>query len=146
MRVMALDVGDRRIGVALSDETGTLASGLVTVKSVGPRKDCQALAALAREHAVVEVVVGLPLRLDGALGSQAEKVVAFAERLRRVLGVPVVMRDERLTSVAAGERLAEAGVRRRDRKARIDQAAAALILQEHLDERKAVAAGRGEPA
>ena len=143
---MGLDVGDVRIGVALSDETGTLASGLVTLEAVGPRKDAQALAALAREHGVGEVVVGLPLRLDGSLGSQAEKVVAFAERLRRVLRLPVVMRDERLTSVAAGERLAEAGVKRRDRKARIDQAAAALILQEHLDRRNAVAAGSGEPA
>jgi putative holliday junction resolvase len=143
---MALDVGDVRIGVALSDETGTLASGLVTLKSVGPRKDAQALAALAREHGVGEVVVGLPLRLDGSVGSQAEKVVAFAERLRRVLRLPVLTRDERLTSVAAGERLAEAGVKRRDRKARIDQAAATVILQEHLDERKAVVAGGGEPA
>jgi putative Holliday junction resolvase len=144
MRVMALDVGDVRIGVALSDETGTLASGLVTLKAVGPRKDAQALAALAREHGVGEGVVGLPLRLDGSLGSQAEKVVAFVERLRRVLRVPVVTRDERLTSVAAGERLAEAGVTGRDRKARIDQVAAALILQEHLDERKAPAAVEGE--
>ena len=84
VRVMALDVGDVRIGVALSDETGTLASGLVTLRSVGPRKDAQALAALAREHDVGEVVVGLPLRLDGSLGSQAEKVLAFVERLRRV--------------------------------------------------------------
>ena len=146
VRVMALDVGDVRIGVALSDETGTLASGLATLKSVGPRKDAQALAALVREHGVGEVVVGLPLRLDGSVGSQAEKVVAFVERLRRVLRVPVVTRDERLTSVAADERLAEAGVKRRDRKARLDQAAAALILQEHLDERKAVAAGGVEPA
>ena len=145
---MALDVGDVRIGVALSDETGTLASGLVTLKAVGPRKAAQALAALAREHDVGEVVVGLPLRLDGSTGSQAEKVMVFAERLRRVLRLPVVTRDERLTSVAADERLAEAGVKRRDRKARIDQAAAALILQEHLDERKAatVAAGGGETA
>jgi putative Holliday junction resolvase len=144
MRVMALDVGDVRIGVALSDETGTLASGLVTLKAVGPRKDAQAVAALARQHGVVEVVVGLPLRLDGSLGSQAEKVVAFVERLRRVLRLPVVTRDERLTSVAAGERLAEAGVKPRDRKARIDQVAAALILQEHLDGRKAQAAVAGE--
>jgi len=143
---MAVDLGDVRIGVALSDETGTLASGLVTLKSAGPRKDAQALSALAREHGVGEVVVGLPLRLDGSLGSQAEKVVAFVERLRRALRLPVVTRDERLSSVAAGDRLAEAGVRRRDRKALIDQAAAAVILQEHLDERRAVAAGGGEPA
>jgi RNase H-fold protein (predicted Holliday junction resolvase) len=109
VRTLALDVGAVRIGVALSDETGTLASGL-----------------------------------DGTLGSRAEEVLAFVERLRRVVPVPVVTRDERLTSVAAGERLAEAGVRRRERRSRIDQAAAALILQEHLDSRRAVARPRGE--
>jgi putative Holliday junction resolvase len=134
---MALDAGAVRIGVALSDETGTLASGLVTLKAAGPRKDARAVAALVREHGVGEVVVGLPLRLDGTLGPRAEEVLSFVERLRRVLDVPVVTRDERLTSVAAGERLAEAGVKRRDRKARIDEAAAALILQEHLDARRA---------
>lgn len=145
VRVLALDVGDVRIGVALSDETGTLASGLVTVRSAGPKKDAQAVAALVREHGVAQVVVGLPLRLDGTLGSRGEQIVAFVERLRRVLRVPVVTRDERLTSVAADERLAEAGVKRRDRRARIDQAAAALILQEHLDERRGTPAG-GNPA
>jgi len=145
LRVLALDVGDVRIGVALSDETGTLASGLVTLRSAGPKKDTQAVAALVGEHQAEEVVVGLPLRLDGTLGSRGEQIVAFVERLRRVLRVPVVTRDERLTSVAADERLAEAGVKRRDRKARIDQAAAALILQEHLDERRATPAG-GNPS
>jgi putative Holliday junction resolvase len=143
MRVLALDVGDVRIGVALSDETGTLASGLLTLAAVGPRKDAQAVAALVREHGAGEVVVGLPLRLDGSLGSQGEKILSFVERLRRALRVPVVTRDERLTSVAADERLAEAGVRRRDRKGRIDQAAAALVLQEYLDERKAAAVPAG---
>jgi putative Holliday junction resolvase len=148
VRTLALDVGAVRIGVALSDETGTLASGLVTLKAAGPRKDAQSVARLVREHGVGEVVVGLPLRLDGTLGSRAEEVLAFVERLRRLLPVPVVTRDERLTSVAAGERLAEAGVRRRDRKARLDQAAAALILQEHLDARRAgtVSGAEGNPA
>jgi putative Holliday junction resolvase len=148
VRLLALDVGDARIGVALSDETGTLASGLATLRSVGLRKDAQAVAALVREHGVGEVVVGLPLRLDGSLGSRGEQVMAFVERLHRVLRVPVVTRDERLTSVAADERLAEAGVRRRDRKARIDRAAAALILQEHLDARRGagVAAPGRSPA
>jgi len=143
VRLLALDVGDVRIGVALSDETGTLASGLATVKAVGPRKDVQAVAALVREHEVREVVVGLPLRLDGSIGPQAEKVMAFVERLRRALRVPVVTRDERLTSVAASERLAEVGARRREGRARLDRAAATLILQEHLDERKAGATPGG---
>jgi putative Holliday junction resolvase len=141
LRLLALDVGDARIGVALSDETETLASGLRTLRSLGPRKDAQQVAALVREHAVGEVVVGLPLRLDGSRGPQAEKVTAFVERLRRVLRIPVATRDERLTSVEASERLAEAGVRGRARKARLDQAAACLVLQELLDERKAMAVG-----
>jgi len=143
LRLLALDVGDVRIGVALSDETGTLASGLPTLEAVGPRRDAQRVAALVREHDVREVVVGMPLRLDGSLGSQARKVMGFVGRLRRVLRVPVVTRDERLTSVAARERLAESGAGRRVGKARVDRAAATLILQEHLDERKAAVA-RGE--
>jgi putative Holliday junction resolvase len=144
VRTLALDVGAVRIGVALSDDTGTLASGLVTLRAAGARKDAQAVARLVHEHGAGEVVVGLPLRLDGTLGSRAEEVLAFVDRLRRVLKVPVVTRDERLTSVAAGERLAEAGVRRRERRGRIDEAAAALILQEHLDSRRAVARPRAE--
>jgi putative Holliday junction resolvase len=144
VRTLALDVGAVRIGVALSDETGVLASGLVTLKAAGPRKDAQAVARLVREHGAGEVVVGLPLRLDGTLGSRAEEVLAFVGRLRRALPVPVVTRDERLTSVAADERLAEAGVKRRDRRTRIDQAAAALILQEHLDARRGAAASCAE--
>jgi putative Holliday junction resolvase len=133
VRYLGLDVGDVRIGVAVSDDTGTLASGLLTLRRVGRRRDVEALAALVRDHAVERVVVGLPWRLDGTLGSQGEKVAAFVRALRLVLGVPVVTWDERLTSVAADERLAEAGVRRRARKARIDRAAATLILQEYLD-------------
>jgi putative pre-16S rRNA nuclease len=133
VRYLGLDVGDVRIGVALSDETATLASGILTLRRVGRRRDVEAIAALVREREVEGVVVGLPWRLDGTLGSQGEKVASFARALRRVLGVPVVTWDERLTSVAADERLAEAGVRRRERKARLDRAAATLILQDYLD-------------
>ena len=143
VRLLALDVGDVRIGVAASDETGTLASGLTTLRSRGPRQDVQQVAALVREQEASELVVGLPLRLDGTLGPQAEKVLAFVERLRRSLRIPVTTRDERLSSVAAAERLAEAGVRGRERKRRLDQAAACVVLQELLDERKAVPAGGG---
>ena len=149
MRVMALDLGDVRIGVGLSDETATLASGLVTLKAVGPRKDAQALAALARARTTwarswwacpcVWTVRSVPRpRRSWPSSSACGACCAF----------PWSTRDERLTSVAADERLAEAGVKRRFRKARIDQAAAVPILQEHLDERKAatLAAGGGEPA
>jgi putative Holliday junction resolvase len=137
-RHLGLDVGDRRIGVALSDETATLASALTTVSRVGRRRDLAAVADLARRHEVTAVVVGLPLDLGGARGPQAEKVLAFVEGLRRRLEVPVLMRDERLTTVEADQRLREAGKAGwKERKRVIDQAAAVVILQEYLDERGA---------
>ena len=146
MRVLSLDLGERRIGVALSDETETLATALTTLRAVGPRKDAQAVATLVREHDAVAVVVGVPRRLDGSLGPQAAKALAFVERLRRSLRVPIVTRDERLTSVAADGQLAEAGVRRRARKALVDQVSAVLILQEYMDEKRASADSRGGSA
>jgi putative holliday junction resolvase len=145
MRYLGLDVGDARIGVALSDETATLASGLPTLPRVGPRKDVKAVGALVREHGVAEVVVGLPRRLDGSLGPQAEKVQAFAESLRAAFRVPVVEWDERFTSVLATRTLIEGGVSRRDRKGAVDQVSAVLILQSYLDSRKHSAAPPAPP-
>ena len=136
---MGLDVGDRRIGVALSDETATLASALTTLARTGARKDAGAVAALARDHEVVAVVVGLPLNMNGSRGPQAAKVLAFVEGLRRRLDVPVVLRDERLTTVEADERLREAGLGWKERKRVVDQAAAVVILQEYLDAQTAAA-------
>jgi putative pre-16S rRNA nuclease len=133
MRVLGLDVGDKRIGVALSDETGLLASPLPTLQRVGPRKDLQALAALVRQHGAGEVVVGLPYNLDGTEGPQAVKVRAFAEALKPVVRVPVRFWDERLTSVEAEQILAEREVPWQRRKGLVDQVAAVLILQGYLD-------------
>src|SRR6266446_4231188 len=112
MRYLGLDVGDVRIGVALSDETATLASGLPTLKRVGPRKDVKAVAALVREHGAGEVVVGMPRRLDGTVGPQAEKVVLFMAPLRAPGGVPVVEGDERFPPVRATKALIEGGFSR----------------------------------
>jgi len=135
VRYLGLDVGDARIGVALSDETATLASGLPTLVRVGPRKDVKAVAALVREHGAGEVVVGMPRRLDGSLGPQAEKVGAFMADVRAAVRVPVVEWDERFTSVIATQALIEGGMRRRDRKAAVDKVSAVLILQSYLDAR-----------
>ncbi len=132
-RHMGLDVGDRRIGVALSDETATLASALTTVARVGGRKDAAVVAELARTHEVVAVVVGLPLNMNGSRGPQVQKVLGFVEGLRSELPVPVVLRDERLTTVEADERLREAGLGWKERKRVVDQVAAVVILQEYLD-------------
>ena len=137
VRRLGLDVGDVRIGVALSDETGTLASGLPTLVRVGPRKDVRAVAALVRDREVGEVVVGLPRRLDGSLGPQAEKVLAFVASLKASLRVPVVTWDERLTTVEAERILREKGATAKERKASVDRIAALLILQGYLDARAA---------
>lgn len=138
---MALDVGERRIGVALSDETATLASPLITLRRTGERQDAEALADLVARHEVAAVVLGLPLNMDGSRGPQAEKVLAFAERLRGRLRVPVVTLDERLTTVEAEERLRAAGLGWKARKGVVDQAAAVVILQEYLDHLPAPASG-----
>jgi putative Holliday junction resolvase len=143
MRLLALDVGDRRIGIALSDESATLASGLPTYERVGPRKDVRAIAELVRQNDVGEVVIGQPRRLDGTLGPQAEKVQAFVDSLRPVLRVPLVNWDERFTTTIAEQTLIEAHVRRDKRKQVVDQVAAVLILQSYLDYRKQ--AGIAEP-
>jgi putative Holliday junction resolvase len=147
MRYLGLDVGDKRIGVALSDETATLASGLDNVARVGPRKDPRAIAALVRTHEAGEVVVGLPRKLDGTIGPQAEKVLEFIAQLREVVKVPIVSWDERFTSVLAEQALMEGGMSRRDRKGVVDKVSAILILQSYLDYRKvAEAENRERPA
>jgi putative Holliday junction resolvase len=145
MRYLALDVGDVRIGVAASDETATLATGLPTLRRVGPRKDVKAVAALVRGHVAGEVVVGLPRSLDGSEGPQARKVLAFMDDLRGALPVPVVPWDERFTTAMATQALREAGASRRDRRAAVDQVAAVLILQSYLDYRKLVDAEARKP-
>lgn len=133
MRVLGLDVGDRRIGVAVSDATGVLASPVSTLARVGPKKDPQAVAALVREHGAAAIVVGLPRNMDGTIGRQAEKVQAFADALKPVVRVPIHYWDERLTTVEAEQILIERDVSRQRRKGLVDQVAAVLILQGFLD-------------
>ncbi len=131
---MALDVGDRRIGVALSDPTGVIASPLTTIHRVAEKKDQQAIADLVEEHSVGQVVIGLPRTLQGELGPQAQKVMRFGEHLGGVLDVPLSYWDERY-STADAERIV--GTRRRGRgrgtRGFVDHVAAAVILQSYLD-------------
>jgi putative holliday junction resolvase len=133
MRSLGLDVGDVRIGVALSDETRTLASGLPTLVRVGPRKDVKAIKALVRDREAGELVVGLPKNLAGEIGPQAEKVLAFVADLRAALAVPIVMWDERFTTALANRTMIEGGLSRRARRESVDQVSAVLILQSYLD-------------
>ncbi len=147
MRYLGLDVGDKLIGLALSDESATVAGGLDTLRRVGPRKDPKALAGLVRQHEVGGIVVGLPRRLDGTVGIQAQKVLDFVEDLRRAVSVPVVTWDERFTSVVAQRALIEGDVGRRARKGLVDKVSAILILQNYLDYLKlADAEARKTPA
>ena len=133
MRVMGLDVGDRRIGVALSDSLGLTAQPLTVLERRHAAADTAAVQALIEAHGVETVVVGLPLTMAGAHGVQADKVTAFAGQLRRGLSVPVQFVDERLTTVQGERALREAGIRGRRRKQVIDRVAAQLILQQFLD-------------
>ena len=141
MRIVGLDVGARRIGVAISDASGTLARpvGTLTTGGLDARSldlVVQEISRLAMEDDPVEgVVVGLPRRLDGSANEMTAKIDAFAERLRGRLDVPVMLQDERLTSREAESRLAVREKDWRARKARIDSVAAAIILQDYLDSR-----------
>lgn len=131
-RVLALDLGQARIGVAISDPDRRVAVPVGTVRTGAPA-DLKAIAALVREHGVVEIVVGHPVHMSGRRGEAADHAERFAQALRGLLGLPVHLQDERLSTVEAGRRLAGAGVRGRARREVVDQAAAALILQAYLD-------------
>ena len=139
-RVAGLDVGNRRIGVAVSDVTGTLARPLGVLQTSGLEGDAidRAVAELARlaaeEDGLASLVVGLPRRLDGSPNDMTPRVLAFAAALGARIGVPVILQDERLTSREAESRLALREKDWRGRKKQIDAAAAAIILQDYLDE------------
>ena len=136
MRALGLDVGERRIGAAVSDPEGILAMPLAAIEARSENEALERIEALAREHDVERVVVGLPLSLDGSLGPQAQRVKSFADALAERIELPVVTWDERLSTVAAGRALADAGVKRGKRKKRLDSTAASLILQGYLDRQR----------
>ncbi len=131
-RVIGLDLGDVRIGVAISDDDRRLAVPLGTVHAGAPA-DLQAIAALVREHDVNLVVVGLPRSMSGAEGTRASHARAFAEAVEGFAATPVELQDERLTTVEAERALREAGVSGIDRRRVIDRSAAVVILQAWLD-------------
>jgi putative Holliday junction resolvase len=133
---MALDVGGRRIGVALSDTTRVLASPLTTLRAEPRDRALGEIAALVQRHEVAEVVVGLPLTLSGEIGPQAHVIQLFVERLKGVLTAPIHMFDERLTTVAAERMMVDLGMKPEQRRARIDEVAASIILQDFLDSKR----------
>ncbi|WP_068615899.1 Holliday junction resolvase RuvX [Paenibacillus tuaregi] len=133
MRILGLDYGDRRIGAAVSDAFGWTAQGLETIERRGDESELKRIAGLVKEYEAEEIVVGLPKNMNGTVGPRGEICIEFAEKLRQVLGLPVHLWDERLTTVSAQRTLLEADVSRKKRKQVVDQLAATLILQNFLD-------------
>lgn len=135
-RILAIDFGRVRLGLALSDAAGITAQPFATYQRVGPRKDVGYLARIVAENDVRRIVLGLPLRLSGEEGPEAEAVRTFGTRLAaRLPGVPVDYEDERFSTVEAERVLVEGGARRRERRQTVDRMAAVLILQSVLDRR-----------
>ena len=136
MRVLALDVGERRVGIAISDPTGTVARPLQTLVRGSREEDWVTIAALVAEHDVGLVVVGQPLSLDGTEGPQARQVARYADALAARLPIPIVPWDERFTTVTADEiirQIHKGKKRRAHAKSEVDAIAAAVILQSYLD-------------
>lgn len=139
MRIMGLDFGSKTVGVAISDELLLTAQGIEIIERKEENKLRRTLArieTLILEYGVEEIVLGLPKNMNNSLGERAELSMAFKDRLERRTNVPVVMWDERLTTVAADKAMIEAGIRREHRKEHVDKIAACFILQGYLDYRK----------
>jgi len=133
MRLMSLDIGDKRIGVALSDPDKTLARSLRVVSRRSRAADMAIIGSLVEEHEVERIIIGHPLRLNGRAGEQATRIEAYAAELATALGIPVVLWDESYSTQRAREAMIEAGRRRKERKERLDAVAAAVILQDYID-------------
>jgi putative Holliday junction resolvase len=136
VRILALDVGRKRIGVAVSDPLGLTAQGLMVLERRDWDQDLDGLLKIARPYQIQEVLVGLPRHLNGRLGEQAEEILALAHALGEALQAKVVTWDERLSTVEAERLLIEADMSRRRRRRVVDQVAATLILQAYLDRRQ----------
>jgi len=135
-RILGLDVGARRIGIAISDPLGITAQGLETLHRGNKKHDLHYFYKLIRDHDVKEIVVGLPLRMSGAEGAQAQKIQAFADDLRKHFKLPVHLWDERLTSAEANRLLRETDLSIEKRGQAVDRMAAILILQSWMDSRR----------
>lgn len=135
-RILGVDYGDARTGLAVSDLSGLIASGIGVIKSSGMRKTAVATAEAAKKHGAELIVIGCPYNMDGTEGGRAEKVRVFAEMVEELAGVPVELFDERLTTVEAYEIMDATGTRGKKRRDRVDTLAAEIILQDYLDSNK----------
>ena len=132
-RVLGLDVGSKTIGMAVSDPLGITAQGLETIRRTNKRTDFALLTKVISDYSIVEIVVGYPLRLSGATGTQSEKMQVFAEELRKKFALPVHLWDERLTSSQANRLLRDSEVSIKKRGQAVDRMAATLILQSWME-------------
>ena len=135
-RVLGLDVGSKTIGMAVSDPLGITAQGLETIRRTNKRTDFALLTKVISDYSIVEIVVGYPLRLSGATGTQSEKMQVFGEELRKKFALPVHLWDERLTSSQANRLLRESEVSLKKRGQAVDRMAATLILQSWMEARE----------
>ena len=133
MRLLGLDVGERRIGVAVSDPSGTIATPLTAIGRTGTVSDIDAIQQIARDSEACQIVVGIPTSLSGVRGPQAKRVELFVDALARHSDLPVRIQDERYSTVEAQKLLKQSGVQPSRDRARLDAAAAAVILQAYLD-------------
>ena len=132
-RIMGLDVGDKTIGVAISDPLLLTAQGLKTIKRESNKKDMKQIEDIIKEYDVNKIVVGFPKNMNNTIGPQGEKVLNFVEKLKNRFNIEIVLEDERLTTMAAERTLIEGDVSRKNRKKVIDKVAATYILQTYLD-------------
>ncbi|MBX9668179.1 MAG: Holliday junction resolvase RuvX [Candidatus Obscuribacterales bacterium] len=135
-RIIGLDIGDKRIGIAISDPLGITAAGLETIERRNSRVDVEVVKQIAERHGATQIVVGLPLNMDGSSGDQADRIRSFASKLARETGLPVVYEDERLSTVSAIRTLTLQGVDTGRSRDLVDRQAAAIILQKFLDRRE----------
>jgi putative Holliday junction resolvase len=133
MRILGLDIGDRTIGVAVSDPLGLTAQGITTIRRKSTEKDLEELKKICEEYSVESIVAGLPKNMNGTLGPQSEKVISFCDLIKEDINLPINMWDERLTTVAAHRAMLEADLSRAKRKKIVDKMAAIYILQGYLD-------------
>ena len=132
MRILALDMGEKNIGVAVSDPLEITAQGVTVIRRSSIKKDLARIRELVQEFTVEKIVLGYPLNMDGSAGKKAQEIMLMKDKLANVFSLPVVIWDERLTTVAAQRTLLDAGLRRAQRKKVIDKVAAVLILESYM--------------
>ncbi|HPP07320.1 MAG TPA: Holliday junction resolvase RuvX [Syntrophorhabdaceae bacterium] len=138
MRILCLDVGEKRIGISLSDPTGSIAQGLFVLQRVSLKRDLEQLEKILKNYEIGELVVGLPKDLNGSIGKKAKDVLDFVDSLKRRINIPVTLWDERFTTNEAHRIFSMAGMAQKKRKPFIDIMSAQIILQGYLDAKKTI--------